>query len=276
MSPRWISQDIDRAVLILATSMLLVGPALSQKADGGLGEIPKPLEFEVATIKSIDPNAGGMVGFVSYPGGRVLFGHSSLKMMMYFAYDIPESRISGGPDWVGKDQFDVTAVPPDSSESRTAKQPPVKATPSAEQRQMLQSLLADRFALKVHREIKQGPVYLLTLGSGKLRLQDPKDRDADSRFAVMQKGGGIVDGETFGVNVSMAFVAARLRLDLPVVDETGLNGAYDFHLDPDDPENQNYSAAVFDAMERLGLKLKRGTGPVETLVIDHVERPSAN
>jgi uncharacterized protein (TIGR03435 family) len=233
-------------------------------------------EFEVATIKPSDPNAGGMVGFLSYPGGRVLFGHSSLKMMMYFAYDLPESRITGGPDWVGKDQFEVTALPPDFSESRTAKQPPIKATPSAEQSQMLQSLLADRFALKVHREVKQGPVYLLTLGSGKLRLQAPKDRDADSRFAVMQKGGGIVDGETFGVNVSMAFLAERLRLDLPVVDETGLKGVYDFHLDRDDPENQNYSAAVFDAMERLGLKLKRGTGPVETLVIDHVERPTPN
>jgi uncharacterized protein (TIGR03435 family) len=143
---------------------------------------------------------------------------------------------------------------------------------------MLRSLLAYRFALKVHSDIAQGPVFLLTVGSKRLQLHDPKDKDADTRFAVMRKGGGIADGETFGTNITMARMAKLLsaNLDLPVVDQTGLTGSYDFHLDPDDPENHDYPTAVFDAMERLGLKLKRGTGPVETLVIDHVERPTEN
>lgn len=217
-----------------------------------------------------------MIGFLSYPGGRIILGHSTVEMMMSIAYHLPESGITGGPDWVGKDLYEVTALPPNSSESRTAKQPPFEATPSAEQRQMLQSLLADRFALKVRREMKQGPVYLLTLGSGRLQLQDPKHNDADSRAAVIRKSGGIADGEAFGTNVSMAFLAEQLRLDLPVVDQTGLKGFYDFHLDADEPENKDYSAAVFDAMNRLGLKLKRGNGPVETVIIDHIEKPSEN
>lgn len=220
----------NRMLLAIAGAVLFYPPILSAQISPSS---TKPLKsFEVATIKPSDPNAAGMVGFLSYPGGRILLGHSTVKVMMYFAYDIPDSRITGGPDWVGKNLYEITAVPPDSSESRTAKQPPLKATPSAEQREMLQSLLADRFALKVHHETKQGPVYLLTLGSGKFQLHDPKDKDADSRFAVMQKGGDIADGEAFGTNVSMAFLAEHLRLDLPVVNLTGLEGSYDFHLDP--------------------------------------------
>jgi uncharacterized protein (TIGR03435 family) len=61
-----------------------------------------------------------------------------------------------------------------------------------------------------------------------------------------------------------------------VLDQTGLTGAYDFHLPPVDPENHDYNAAIFDAMHRLGLELKRGKGPVETMAIDHIEKPSAN
>jgi uncharacterized protein (TIGR03435 family) len=65
-------------------------------------------------------------------------------------------------------------------------------------------------------------------------------------------------------------------LRLPVLDRTGLTGGYDFHLPPADPENRDMTSAVFDAMHRLGLDLKRGKGPIDTLVVDHVERPSEN
>jgi uncharacterized protein (TIGR03435 family) len=262
----------------LRESLLLAATALSAPA---LSQQPVPVTppaFEAATIKPCSPNSATAIGFLSYPGGRVVFGHSTLKTILYFAYDIPQARIQGGPDWAARDEYEITAVPPDSAASRTANQPPRKATPSDEQRRMLRSLLADRFALKVHTETAQRPVYLLTLGSKKLQLQEPKYKDSDARFAVVTKQGGFIDGETFGQNISMTLVAKLLgtRLDLPVIDETGLTGNYDFHLDADDPENHDYPTAVFDAMERLGLKLKRGTGPVETLVIDHVERPTEN
>jgi uncharacterized protein (TIGR03435 family) len=265
---------LRESLLLFATTVSCVALALGQSVPPPV----KPPAFDVATIKPSAPGGGGMVGFLSYPGGRIVLGHSSVKAMVYYAYDIPVSRITGGPDWAGKDLYEVTAVPPDTSASRTARQPARKAIPSEEQRQMLRALLADRFGLKVHSSITQGPVYLLTLGSKKLQLQDPADKDADARFAVMVKPGGIVDGETFGQNVSTVLLAKLLSatLDLPVINETGLIGFYDFHLAPDDPENHDYPTAVFDAMERLGLKLKRGTGRIETLVIDHVERPSEN
>lgn len=256
-------------LLFLFAAAALCAPLALAQANSAPAKSPA---FEVTTIKPSNPNTGGMVGFLSYPGGRIVLGHSSVKAMMYYAYDIPVSRITGGPDWAGKDLYEVTALPPDSSPSRTANQPPIKATPSEEQRQMLRALLADRFALKVHSNIAQEPIYLLTVGSKKLQLQDPKDKDADSRENVM------ADGKAFGQNLSMAFLARQLTssLSLPVVDQTGLTGTYDFQLEPDDPENRDYPTAIFDAMERLGLKLKRGTGPVETLVIEHVERPTEN
>jgi uncharacterized protein (TIGR03435 family) len=234
--------------------------------------------FEVATIKPINPNSGGAMGFYSRPGGRVFVGYASVKMLLYYAFDIQEFQIAGGPDWIGGDRYNIEAVPPDSSESRTAKQPPIGATPSGEQRKMLQSLLADRFALKYHMETREGPVYILTRGTGKLQLEEPKDKDGDARSAVVMKQGGIADGEAFGENISIQALAKSLSggLHLPVLDQTGITGTYDFHLEPDDPENHDYTAAIFDAMHRLGLNLKKGKAPVETLVIDHVEKPSAN
>jgi len=237
----------------------------------------KVAAFEVATIKPVGP-ASGMVGFLSYPGGRVAVGSATVKMLIYFAFDVQDFQIAGGPGWAGTERYDVVALPPATSASATAKQPPRKATPSAEQRQMLQALLADRFGFKFHREMRDGTVYWLERGDGPLQMQDAKDPDADSRGGVTMKSGGIVDGVAFGTNVSMTFLAAQLTRNLgrPVLDRTGLSGGYDFHLPPDDPENHDMPVAVFDVVRRLGLKLRAGKGPVDTIVIDSVTKPTEN
>ncbi len=262
---------IAKCCVVILAGLPAVTGAQSQPA----ASLPS---FEVATIKPIDPKSGGVVGFYSRPGGRVFIGYADVKMIMYYAFDIQQYQISGGPDWVGGERYNIEAIPPDTAQSRTAKQPSIAATPSAEQRLMLQSLLRDRFALQYHRETREGPVYLLTRGSGKLQLQEPKDKDSDARGAVMMKQGGIVDGEAFGENISMQALAKSLSsaLRLPVLDQTGITGSWDFHLTPVDPENRDYNAAVFDAMHRLGLELKKGRGPVDEIVIDHIERPTEN
>lgn len=234
--------------------------------------------FEVATIKPSGPKGSPVMGFYSRPGGRVFFGNSSVKTILFYAFQIQEYQIAGGPDWIGKDKYDIEAIPSDTAASRTAKQPNFAATPTDEQRHMLQSLLADRFKLQCHMETREAPVYILSRGSGKLELHEPADKDADMRGGVTIKGGGIVDGEAHGVNLSMAFLASQLSrlLRQPVIDQTGLTGRYDYGLPPEDSENHDLEAAVSDAMHRLGLDLKRGKGPVETLVIDHIEKPSEN
>ena len=234
--------------------------------------------FEVISIKPFDPNGRSQpVGFFSYPGGRVILNVANVKMILYFAYDMQDYQIAGGPDWIGSERYTIVALPPDSSPSRAQKMAPFKIAATDEQKKMLQSLLADRFGFKAPMETRQGEVYILSRGKNKLQLQEPKDKDVDWRGAVVDKG-GLYDGEAFGINISMASLASQLSrpLRLPVLDQTGLTGAYDFHLPPVDPENHDYNAAIFDAMHRLGLELKRGKGPVETMAIDHIEKPSAN
>lgn len=270
----------------LLTALLTVSIAIAQTPPPAPASQAIPTQtdasnlpaFEVATIKPINPNAGGMMGFISRPGGRVDLGFASVKIMMCHAFDVQESQITGGPAWVDTDRYNVTAVPPESSPSRTAAQAKIKATPSDEQRKMIQRLLIDRFGLKVHWETKEGPVYILTRGRKPLQLKEPKDKNADPRGAVIVKQGGIADGSAFGINIPMPLLARFMGswFNMPVLDKTGIQGSYDFELPPIDPENQDYALAATEAMDALGLKLERGRGPIQVIVIDQVQHPSEN
>jgi uncharacterized protein (TIGR03435 family) len=232
---------------------------------------PKPA-FEVATIKPMNPNVSEQIGFACYPGGKVTIGRASLKILVGMAFNVQSFQVAGGADWTGSAGYNVVAWPPDTSESRTAQQPLVKATPTEEQREMLKSLLEDRFGLKVHREYRRGSVYILSKGRKTLMLQEPKYKDADPRAALGP------NGVALGQNVSMKFLANTWGpwLERPVLDQTGLTGSYDFKLAPDDPANQDIVAATIGAIDRLGLKLTAGKGPIETIVIDSAHEPTPN
>jgi uncharacterized protein (TIGR03435 family) len=268
------------AVIMLAAIAATASPSQVQTSASQIPANPSPSlpAFDVATIKPIDPSKGGSIGFRCFPGGRVVLGYANAKMIVSYAYGVADYQISGGPDWVTADRYNIEAIPPDSSPSRNSKQSPFAIATTPEQRQMLQSLLRDRFALRAHTETREGEVYILSRGSKPLQLQPPKYPDMDSRGTVVVKQGGIVDGEAFGSNATMPFLASQLSRDLrfPVLDQTGLTGGYDFHLPPTDPENRDMTAAIFDAMHRLGLDLKRGKGSIETVVIDHIEKPTEN
>ena len=137
---------------------------------------------------------------------------------------------------------------------------------------MLQALLIDRFQLKFHRESKEGPVYTLTKGNNALKLQAPKDKE-DYSWA----GGG--GSGVRGINISMAQLADRMGdwLGRLVLDQTGIQGAYDFEYQT---ENEGPSvdsvSSIIQSLRELGLNLKAGKAPVESIIIDHVEKPSAN
>jgi uncharacterized protein (TIGR03435 family) len=240
------------------------------------GKLP---EFDVASIKPHDPNTGGIAGFLAFPGGRIVVGAATVKMILYYAFDIRESQIMGGPDWIGSDRYDVVALSPAaySGESQT-KLPPHRATPSEQQRGMLQALLADRFGLKYHRETRQASVYILSKGKNKLQMVETQDKEQDPRGGLLTKSDGTADGEMFGKNMSMDLLARRLSADLdrPVLDRTGLAGSYDFHLAPFDPTNRDVPSAIVGAANRLGLKLKAGKGPIDVIVVDSVTRPTPN
>ena len=168
---------------------------------------------------------------------------------------------------------------------------------------MLQVLLEDRFRLKVHRETRELPVYTMTVARGGLKTRATKEGSCipldlnhsdqpSPNFCDRMTGklnGDHISDDAYGM--SMAEIASRFlanRLDRTVIDETGLAGRFDVHLEfardnaatnLDNPVASPDSAApsIFTAVqEQLGLKLSPGKGPVEVLVIDHVEKPSEN
>jgi uncharacterized protein (TIGR03435 family) len=176
--------------------------------------------------------------------------------------------------------FDIQAKPPDSSLSSQWKTSSPKIYPGPEEREMLQSLLADRFRLAVHREIKEGPIYILGRGSSDLKLTPSKDENVFPWAGGI--GGGLPGGDGIRrMNISMPQLTARLSswLGRPVTDETGIKGSFDFefHSGEDDPNSSTDTIdSILRSVKGIGLNLKSSRGPVETIVIDHVEQPSPN
>lgn len=233
--------------------------------------------FEVATIKPVNPQGGGHMGFSSSPGGRTTVGATTLMRLLYYAYGVQEFQVKGGPDWIRQDHYDIVALSATAPESNTDKNvPPDRGTPSEEQREMLGNLLSTRFGLKFHRETKEGPILVLTRSKKKLEMTAAKDKTVAPHGGVISWPDGTSDGSAFGINVSMQFFAGRLSSDLgqPVRDQTGLVGTYDFRLERDDPSNTDLKSAINDVLSRLGLKLKLGRGPVEYIVINDATKPS--
>jgi len=228
--------------------------------------------FEVATIK---PTVSGVGGFMTYPGGRMECGMCTLDMLIMMAFDAQHFEIVGTPDCAHFNRYSIVAIPPDSSQTRKLSLTSPTDDLSDEQRQMIQSLLIDRFQLKYHREHRIGPVYELTKGSGKLRLNPPKDATAASRVLFLDEG-------LMGQNATMTLLAARLgaQLQRPVLDETGLKGFVDFkceaRAESSSWDYNDYVAWILTSVKEIGLKLKAAKGPVQTIVIDDVELPTAN
>jgi uncharacterized protein (TIGR03435 family) len=219
--------------------------------------------FEVATIKPGRPeDRGPRLGL---EGRRFSFAHASLNDLFDFAYGLQQRQISGAPDWAGTESYDISAVPDGEGE------------PNAKQWQtMVRKLMADRFQLKFHYEKREMPVYALTIAKSgpKLKSSDPNE--------AQSMGGG--PGNLGATNATMADIAQLLAhgfLDRPVVDQTGLTGKFDLRLrwTPDEVATQTADAppGLFTAIqEQLGLKLVAIKAPVDVMVIDQIERPSAN
>lgn len=235
-----------------------------------------PLTFDVASVRPGKPGAVGYGMPKPMPGGQSFIAtNSPLMVMLMSTYRITDHQILGAPKWMIYDPWDVNAK---------AEHP---STPEQLQ-EMFRTLLADRFNLRFHRETKEGPAYVLSVekSGSKLKrseIENPSERPIEQ---------GDRPGERVGTGVSMSYLCWYLSftLDVPLVDQTGLYGNYDFTLRlpqtqetpgpaptsvADDLDRRN--ADLITALrEQLGLKLEYRKAPVEVLVIDHVERPTDN
>ena len=240
---------------------------------------PKPMAadanpvFEVATIKPSTPEEGFsiLIGRRGAGANSLSTTNTSLSDLIKFAYDLHLRQITGGPAWFETEKYDVTG------------KPDLEGIPSlAQLRMMVQKLLADRFHLTFHRDKKELSAYAITVA--KTGVKVTKDEDDPNGLPLF--GGSGVRGLHVR-NATLAEFASWLQaetLDRPVVDQTGLASArYDFILkwtpdasqglaaDPDAPPD------LFTAFqEQLGLKLESTKAPVDVLVIDRVDKPSAN
>jgi uncharacterized protein (TIGR03435 family) len=250
-----IALSVVFAGLIIATSGYPVFAQLTSK----------PVEFDVASIRPdlTESNSSS----INRSGGRITLENVSLRDCIASAYDIPTGRDYelSGPGWLDVEKFDIAATfPPETSRDRV--------------REMLQSMLAERFALRTHTENKKIESYALVIGRKVPKLPD---------LSASTEGAFIWgENQLTARAISMAGLADRLsgthfKLGRPVVDMTGIKGAYDFILKwaPDDaPADASVNASIFTALrEQLGLKLEPRKIAFRILVIDHVERvPSEN
>ncbi len=255
---------------ILAAIGIILAPA-ALRGQGG------PPAFEVASVKPAVPSPMGR-GIYTYPGGRIAAYGYTLEKLIEEAFRVQPFQVSGGPRWIREDRYDVVAKPPESSKSSKSMPPYPKAPPNDEQRQMLQTLLQDRFRLQYHRETREGPVYLLVRTNKDLKLQDAKNKD-DYPWAGSVGGGAFSGDGLAGINVSMEELARRLSpyLERLVLDQTGLTGSYDFKYEyhSGDAESDRI-ASILTSVQALGLKLEPGKSPVETWIVDRAERPAEN
>jgi uncharacterized protein (TIGR03435 family) len=237
-------------------------------------QIPVPREYEVASIK---PNqSGARHAILSYPGGRLVTTNATLKVLIGFAYNLRDYQISGGPSWLDSIGYDILATPDHP------------ANPSAENidtfRQLMRTLLSDRFQLMTHFEAKELPVYALVPAKDGAKLKDTGNVQ-DPRDMSLHGGIGLITAQ----HIPMEFVAQQLsdRLGRLVIDKTALTGHYDFKLEwtPDETESNGApppaadrtGPSLFTALkEQLGLKLEAQKAPVQILVIDHAEKASEN
>lgn len=227
------------------------------------------LSFEVATVKP--NNSNGAVAIRRLPGGRWIASNASLRLLITWAYDITDERLVGAPGWLDSARFDITAQSP-------------METPTRDQLHlMVQTLLADRFNLRMHREHRQLPLYKLEVDAGgpKVHVQVPGTAVSQDPFNMT------VLGRLSGTHVTAAMLAKVLSNQLGrfVEDDTGFDSVFDFTLvwrpegaSPQDMPADDDRPSIFTAIrEQLGFKLVPDKGPVEVIVVDHVDRhPAAN
>lgn len=271
--------------------VLAVAILLTAGAYGLFGQRPT---FQTVSIKQ---NTSNGTDPTHHPMG--LGVDASLRLLIRFAYSavsphslpLPASQVLGGPDWIDSLRYDIDA--------RTADTDPKQI------RLMWQTLLADRFKLKLHRETRELPTYDLTVVKNGPQLPAAKAADCVSfppgtqpRHIPGKVDCGYVSGP-FGDSAGLRIRGSKIRmadlvreltsvLDRPVLDQTGFPGEFDLNLTfradnalagfpglggSTDPNLPNIFAALD---EQLGLRLVPAMGPVEVLVIDHAERPIGN
>jgi uncharacterized protein (TIGR03435 family) len=246
--------------------------------------------FDVASIKPYGPNRL-MIRIQTTPDGVAVSG-MPMHMILREAFGLTNDRLLGEPAWVTTSRFDVEAkVAPDDA-------PKLQQLTQEQRWAMLLPVLEDRCALKFHHETRELTVYTLVVAKGGVKMQLARPADNATRLAPGRNtmSASPTDFTFTAHGASMDSIARMISMQLgsTVIDKTGLTESYDYTLSfaPDEsmkagiltpgsgggaPPPESEGPSIFTALqEQLGLKLVAQKQPVDVIVIDHLEQPTAN
>jgi uncharacterized protein (TIGR03435 family) len=250
-------------------SMIRAVASLALCVSGAVyGQSTVPPQFEVASIKPVLAGQGNGASRGKSGNGRLTMGSVTLKRCIMGAYGVGPNQILGGPAWLDADHYEIIA------EAGQSVGDAVLMT-------MLQSLLAERFKLAIHRETKKMQAFVLEIAKNGSKLERTENGESTT-----ENGRGLIDAKTITMN-RFAEVLSR-QMDLPVVNHTGLEGIFNLKLrwtpesatpikpGADGLAMESWPSILTAIQEQLGLRLRSRKTPIEVLVIDHAERPSEN
>lgn len=277
------------AAATLFTAALIAAPAIvvgaQTPAPPSMRRMPNDADptFDVATIK---PNESGVANIQMFRFGQDDFEtrNSSLVDLIARAYGVQTKQITGGPEWMSHDRYDIKA------------RPDIEGVPNPTQvRSLVRKLLADRFKLTVHKDKKEMSAYVLTVVKTGSKLKGTEFNGPGMSFGFVPKPTGLTLLMRNGTMSDLSETLQSMVLDRPLVNDTGLTDHYDFALTfmPDDsqfsghppvlngqapkPDAADAAPSLFEAIQQqLGLKLGPQKTTVDVIAIDHVEKPSAN
>jgi uncharacterized protein (TIGR03435 family) len=235
-----------------------------------LAQAPVKPAFEVATIKRNISGDGGSIGIE--PGGRFRAINADVRFMiaaMYRTAGGPRlfpSQIVGLPDWASTEKYDMVGKVANEFAGLSAAEQFRRMPP------MVQSLLEDRFKLRLHRETRQMPIYALVVARPNVIRPSAVDCRKDPDKCSIQSAGGHYSAVGLTMNNFMIFLSSAV--ERVVIDRTGLLAAYDVEFDWSSEPGSDKTSIFTAVQEQLGLKLESDRGPVDVVVIDHIERPT--
>jgi len=290
------------AIVIPIAAGLVSAPRIIAQQTAEPAERPS---FAVASIKPSDPDARGIM-IRPGAGGRFSGSNLTLRFLIKFAYDLRDDQISGGPNWLDSKHYNVEANsdPPFGGDPRSMND----AERNEFMRQIrlrLQSLLADRFQLKISHSTKEMSVYHLVVAKNGPKLKEAQGASGGMMFRI---GGGVMD--LSGADMEGLARALSEMTGRTVIDKTGLTGHYDIKVQftpdpslamgrmmgpgpggppgagpggggppggPQPPPSESTGPTLLTALqEQLGLKLESHKGPGDVVTVDSAQFPSEN
>jgi uncharacterized protein (TIGR03435 family) len=281
-----------RQYLGLLAALLVFLPVSRLHAQTPIVEEPNytpTLTFDVATIRLAPPPDANFHVAVSSPPHSSRFEATNLpvKALLQIAYGF-DAPVDGAPEWVTRTLYNIQARSDEAADAKLAKLTDNEVR--LEKRHAIRALLAERFDLKTHMEIRNSAIYNLVLAKGGVKMQPvpppppPAPGEAPPPFPPADvKAHGSQHGLEFvGSNAPIRAISGALSsmVEAPVVDKTGLTGTYNYTLQfgrewsANDPDSW---PSIFTAVqEQLGLKLESVHESVPNLIVDHITKPTEN